>query len=69
MIIRNFGAESTKLTPPKLPRLFLYLLGSILILNLIQAQFTELIFDEAYYWYYSKTYPLGISTIHPWSPG
>ncbi|MBT8297644.1 MAG: glycosyltransferase family 39 protein [Maribacter sp.] len=38
----------------KLPRLFLYLLGSILVLNLLQAYFTELIFDEAYYWYYAK---------------
>ena len=48
-----------KLTPPKFPRLFLYFLGAILILNLIQAQFTELIFDEAYYWYYSKTLSFG----------
>ncbi|MBT8306029.1 MAG: glycosyltransferase family 39 protein [Maribacter sp.] len=38
----------------KLPRLFLYLLGSILILNLFQAHLTELIFDEAYYWHYAK---------------
>lgn len=45
--------------PPKFPRLFLYFLGAILILNLIQAQFTELIFDEAYYWYYSRTLAFG----------
>ena len=37
-----------------LPRLFLYLLAGVLILNLLQAHFTELIFDEAYYWYYSQ---------------
>ncbi|TMM59382.1 4-amino-4-deoxy-L-arabinose transferase [Maribacter algarum] len=37
-----------------LPRLFLFLLGTILVINLLQAHFTELIFDEAYYWYYSK---------------
>lgn len=40
--------------PLKLPRLFLYLLGSILVLNLLQAHFTELIFDEAYYWHYAN---------------
>jgi hypothetical protein len=38
----------------KLPKLLIYLLGAILVLNLIQAYFTELFFDEAYYWYYSK---------------
>lgn len=37
-----------------LPRLFLYLLASILIINLLQGYFTELIFDEAYYWYYAQ---------------
>ncbi|MEL6917735.1 MAG: glycosyltransferase family 39 protein [Bacteroidota bacterium] len=39
---------------PKLPKLFLYLLGAILLLNLLQSNFTELIFDEAYYWYYAQ---------------
>lgn len=38
----------------KLPRLFLYFLGALLAINLLQAHFTELIFDEAYYWYYSQ---------------
>ncbi len=38
----------------KLPRIFLYLLVLIFILNLLQAYFTELIFDEAYYWYYAQ---------------
>ncbi|MGB5387908.1 MAG: glycosyltransferase family 39 protein [Eudoraea sp.] len=38
----------------KLPRIFLYLLTSIFIINLLQGYFTELIFDEAYYWYYAQ---------------
>lgn len=42
-----------------LPKLFLYLLGAVLILNLLQANFTDLIFDEAYYWYYAKTMDWG----------
>lgn len=43
----------------KLPKLFLYLLGAIFIINLLQAHFTELIFDEAYYWYYAKNIAWG----------
>lgn len=39
---------------PRLPKLLLYLLGGLLLLNLVQANFTELIFDEAYYWHYAK---------------
>ncbi|WP_299158410.1 glycosyltransferase family 39 protein [uncultured Eudoraea sp.] len=38
----------------KLPRIFIYLLASIFLLNLLQGYFTELIFDEAYYWYYAQ---------------
>jgi len=38
----------------RLPKLLLYLLGGLLALNLIQAYFTELIFDEAYYWHFAK---------------
>ena len=38
----------------KFPKLFLYLLGAWFLLNLIQSFFTELIFDEAYYWYYAQ---------------
>jgi len=38
----------------KLPKLLCYLLGGVLALNLIQAYFTELIFDEAYYWQFAK---------------
>ncbi|EAQ99893.1 ArnT family glycosyltransferase [Maribacter sp. HTCC2170] len=45
--------------PLKLPRLFLILLGSILVLNLLQANFTELIFDESYYWHYAKNMAWG----------
>ena len=44
---------------PRLPTLLLYLLGGLLILNLIQAYFTELIFDEAYYWHYAQNLSWG----------
>lgn len=43
----------------KLPRLFLYFLVALLAINLLQAHFTELIFDEAYYWYYSQNIDWG----------
>lgn len=38
----------------KFPRLFLILLAVLFALNLLQASFTELIYDEAYYWYYAQ---------------
>ena len=38
----------------KIPGRFYYFLFGLLILNLVQSYFTELIFDEAYYWYYSQ---------------
>ncbi|WP_420320562.1 ArnT family glycosyltransferase [Flagellimonas sp.] len=38
----------------KFPRLFLILLAGLFVLNLVQSHFTELIFDEAYYWYYAQ---------------
>ncbi|WP_297762480.1 glycosyltransferase family 39 protein [uncultured Muriicola sp.] len=38
----------------KFPAAFLYFLAAVLILNILQAAITELIFDEAYYWYYAK---------------
>ncbi len=38
----------------KFPKSFFYLLGIVFFVNLLQAHFTELIFDEAYYWYYAK---------------
>ncbi len=43
----------------KLPKLFLLLLGALFIINILQAHFTELIFDEAYYWYYAKNIAWG----------
>ncbi len=43
----------------KFPRLFLYLLAVIFIINLVQSYFTELIFDEAYYWYFSQNMAWG----------
>jgi len=38
----------------KFPRLFFILLAVLFVLNLLQASFTELIYDEAYYWYYAQ---------------
>nr|WP_297787178.1 glycosyltransferase family 39 protein [uncultured Allomuricauda sp.] len=38
----------------KFPRLFFILLAVLFALNLFQASFTELIYDEAYYWYYAQ---------------
>ncbi|SIP94541.1 ArnT family glycosyltransferase [Maribacter ulvicola] len=38
----------------KIPKQFYFFLAAIFILNLIQSSFTQLIFDEAYYWYYSQ---------------
>ncbi|WP_318310566.1 ArnT family glycosyltransferase [Flagellimonas crocea] len=38
----------------KFPRLFLILSAVLFLLNLLQASFTELIYDEAYYWYYAQ---------------
>ena len=39
----------------RLPRLLILLLGCLLLLNLLQAHFTDLLYDEAYYWYYAQT--------------
>ena len=41
------------------PKVFLYLLGALFLLNLIQSVFTQLIFDEAYYWYYAQNLDWG----------
>jgi len=38
----------------KLPKSFFYFLSTIFLINLLQSHFTELIFDEAYYWYYAQ---------------
>ncbi|MEZ4809527.1 MAG: glycosyltransferase family 39 protein [Allomuricauda sp.] len=43
----------------KFPRLFLILLAALFVLNLIQSHFTELIYDEAYYWYYAQNLDWG----------
>jgi len=45
--------------PSKLPRTLLILLAVIFVLNLVQAFFMELIFDEAYYWHYSQNMAFG----------
>ncbi|MEM8999349.1 MAG: glycosyltransferase family 39 protein [Bacteroidota bacterium] len=43
----------------KFPKLFLYLLGALFFLNFFQSIFTELIYDEAYYWYYAQNLSWG----------
>lgn len=43
----------------KFPRLFLILLAVLFVLNLVQASVTELIYDEAYYWYYAQNLSWG----------
>lgn len=43
----------------KFPRLFFILLAILFALNLLQASFTELIYDEAYYWYYAQNMAWG----------
>ncbi|RIV34696.1 4-amino-4-deoxy-L-arabinose transferase [Flagellimonas lutimaris] len=43
----------------KFPRLFFILLAVLFALNLFQASVTELIFDEAYYWYYAQNMAWG----------
>lgn len=43
----------------KFPRLFLVLLAALFILNLVQSYFTELLYDEAYYWYYAQNLDWG----------
>ncbi len=58
-IICNFGAGQLVKMLRKTSKLFSFLLGAVLALNLLQAYFTELIFDEAYYWYYSQNLDWG----------
>ena len=45
--------------PSTFPKTLLYLLGAIFILNVAQAYFTELIFDEAYYWHFAQNISFG----------
>ncbi|MET6989229.1 ArnT family glycosyltransferase [Sediminicola arcticus] len=44
---------------PKLPKTLLYLLIALFAINMAQSYFTELIFDEAYYWYYAQNMAWG----------
>ncbi|MCO5724559.1 ArnT family glycosyltransferase [Robiginitalea marina] len=37
------------------PRPLILLLGALFLVNLAQAFFTELLYDEAYYWYYAQS--------------
>lgn len=43
----------------KFPKLFFILLAVLFALNLFQASVTELIYDEAYYWYYAQNMAWG----------
>ncbi|MGI9546085.1 MAG: 4-amino-4-deoxy-L-arabinose transferase, partial [Flavobacteriaceae bacterium] len=43
----------------KQTRVFYLLAGLLFLLNLVQAYYTDLIYDEAYYWYYSKALAWG----------
>ncbi|WP_422857868.1 ArnT family glycosyltransferase [Flagellimonas sp. S174] len=43
----------------RFPATFLILIASLFILNLVQSSLTELIYDEAYYWYYAQNMDWG----------
>ncbi len=43
----------------RFPKLLLLLTAGMILLNLVQAHFTELLFDEAYYWYYARNLDWG----------
>jgi len=43
----------------QLSKTFFIFLGILLLLNLLQAYFTPLIYDETYYWYYSQNMAWG----------
>ena len=51
----------------KIPFSFLLVLGSVLLVNAIQAANTQLLYDEAYYWYYAQSPAWGYFD-HPPSP-
>ncbi len=38
---------------------FLLFLGAFLVLNLVQSAYTQIIYDEAYYWYYAQNLSWG----------
>ncbi len=50
VILKRIRSSMTQ----KFPALFLYFITAIFVLNILQAATTELIFDEAYYWYYAS---------------
>ncbi len=58
-IIRNFAKNLFLYKMQKLPKLFIYILALIFAINLVQSNFTDLIYDEAYYWYYSQNMAWG----------
>lgn len=58
-IICNFAIGNIYLMKQKFSKLFLYLLSALFLLNLVQSFFTELIYDEAYYWYYAQNLDWG----------
>src|SRR5690606_28912474 len=57
--ICTFGPSKIRLMAQRFPRLFMVLLAAVLVLNLVQASITELIYDEAYYWYYAQNLAWG----------
>ncbi len=53
-LICNFESYRQRGMKFKLPRIFYLLAGLLFLINIVQAYFTDLIYDEAYYWYYAK---------------
>ncbi len=49
-----FWAEAIRSMKLKPTRLFLVFLATLFLVNLLQSHFTELLFDEAYYWHYAS---------------
>lgn len=58
MLFSTFGGTQPNMSNP-LPRPLLLLIGGLFLVNLAQAFATELIYDEAYYWYYSQNLSWG----------
>tara|TARA_R110000796_G_scaffold250788_4_gene380677 strand:- start:30280 stop:32043 length:1764 start_codon:yes stop_codon:yes gene_type:complete len=59
LIICNFAKNKLTFKMPKLPKLFIYILAALFVINILQSYFTELIFDESYYWYYAQNMAWG----------
>lgn len=53
-IIHNFECYTQAPMGNQFSRTFFIFLGIFLVLNLLQAYFTPLIYDETYYWYYAQ---------------